>query len=143
MKCLLHLLFATSFFSLYAQTKTAEQTLMKLEDQRLNAILKRDSITLHNLYDDTYQGILPSGRLVNKTGVIEFQLSSNPYNKISIEDVKVTVYGNFAVTMGKQVNRSRTGAIFGYSRFTRIYINKDNVWKIISSQGTLVFDDEM
>jgi hypothetical protein len=80
---------------------------------------------------------------VNKAGVIEFHLATNPYNKISIEDVKSTVYGNFAYTTGKQVNRSKTGTIFGRSKFIRIYAKKDNTWKIITSQGTLVIDGEM
>ncbi len=143
MRYLLHILFATVFFAAHSQTETLEQTLIKLEDQRLKAIINRDSITLSNLYDVSYQGILPSGRTVNKAGVIEYQLSTNPNNKISIEDVKATVYGNFAVTTGKQVNKSKSGAIFGRSKFTRIYVKKDNAWKIISSQGTLVIEDEM
>ncbi len=143
MKYLLLLLFAMVSFGGYSQTETPEQTLIKLEDQRLKAIINRDSITLSSIYDDSYHGVLASGRAVNKTGVIEYQLSNNPLVKISIEDVKASVYGNVGITTGKQFNRSKSGTVLGHSRFIRVYLKKGNAWKIIHSQGTLYAEDEM
>ena len=143
MKYLLCLLFAIVFFGSNAQTETPEQTLSKLEDQRLKAIISRDSLTLFSLYDVTYRGILTNGREVNKAGVIEFQLASNPYIKISIENVKPSVQGNVGIVTGKQVNRSKAGTILGQSKYVRVYLKKDNAWKIIFSQGTLIAGEEM
>src|SRR6185295_6452595 len=91
MKFLLQLLFIVAFFGAQAQTETPEQTLTKLEDQRLKAVIGRDSVALNALYDATYRGILTTGREVTKAGVIEFQLTNNPYIKLSIENVKATV----------------------------------------------------
>lgn len=80
----------------YAQSD--EQTLVKLEDQRLKAIIGRDSVTLSALYNDSYKGILTTGSNLTKKGVMEFQLASNPYVKMSIEGVEATVYGNVGIT---------------------------------------------
>ena len=141
MKYFLNLLFVIIFFGAYSQTETPEQALVRLEDQRLKAIVNRDSITLSNLYDDGYKGVLASGRTVNKAGVLEFQLSSNPHVRITIEGVQASAHENVGVVTGKQVNRSKSGTILGQSKFIRVYLKIGNTWKIIHSQGTLVQED--
>ncbi len=125
----------------YAQKDAPEQALVRLEDQRLKAIIDRDSVTLSSLYDDHYRGVLTTGKQVNKIGVMEFQLSNNPYVKISIENVEAVIYGNVGITTGKQVNRSKSGTILGQSKFIRVYLRNGNGWKIIQSQGTLMPED--
>lgn len=107
MKYTLQILLVLFFTRGYSQqSPSPEQILVKLEEQRLKAIQNRDSVTLSSLYDDRYNGVLTTGRQVVKSGVIEFQLASNPHVKISIEDVKASIYGDVGITTGKQVNRS-------------------------------------
>lgn len=143
MKYVLQLLLIMAFFGGYSQTETPEQALIKLEDLRLKAIISRDSITLSSLYDAAYRGTLTNGRDVTKAEVIEFQLANNPNIKITIENVQPSVHGNVGIVTGKQVNRSKSGTILGRSKFMRVYLKKDNTWKIIYSQGTLTAEDGM
>jgi hypothetical protein len=140
MKSLILVLFIITSFGAYSQT---EAELVKLEDQRMKAIIARDSVTLSSMYDAAYRGVLTTGREVTKKEVIEFQLASNPYIKITIEGVKATLHGNVAITTGVQVNRSKSGTLLGRSKFVRTYLKKDNGWKIIYSQGTLIAGEEM
>ncbi len=140
MKSLFVIFFCLSVISCLAQ-ETPEQTLVRIENERMQAILKKDTATIAKIYDDSYQGVLASGHAVDKAGVIEFHLSGSPHIQIGIEDVKASVYGTIGVTTGKQVNKSKSGTIIGQSRFMRVYQKNGTNWRIIRSQGTIVVQD--
>ncbi len=140
MKSILAVLFVLSMIPCQGQ-ETPEQTLVRIENERMAAITKKDTATISRIYDDSYQGVLASGHAVDKAGVIEFHLSGSPHIQIGIEDVKASVYGNIGVTTGKQVNKSKSGTVIGASRFMRIYQKNGNHWRIIRSQGTIVVQD--
>lgn len=140
MKSLLTLLLC--FFMLPTQAQeTPEQTLVKMEDQRLQAIVKKDTATIMKIYDDRYQGVLASGQTVDKTKLIEFHLSGSPHITLVMEDVKASVYGSIAVTTGKQLNKAKSGHVIGQSKFIRIWQKNGDRWTVIRSQGTIVVQD--
>jgi hypothetical protein len=142
MKLALIILLGIAPVAAYSQkTEATEQMLTSLEQDRLKAIVARDSVKLSAMYDDKYNGVLTNGREVTKAGVIEFQMASNPHITISIEAVKAFVYGTVGVTKGTQVNRSKSGTILGQSKFIRVYQKAGNNWKIIYSQGTLMAEE--
>ncbi|MBL7847525.1 MAG: nuclear transport factor 2 family protein [Cyclobacteriaceae bacterium] len=125
----------------FSQTESQEEVLVRIENERLQAIINRDTAKISSIYDDRYQGILASGHSVDKAGVLEFHLSGSPHILISIEDVKAWVYGNIGVTTGKQLNKAKSGHVIGQSKFMRIYQKNGNKWTIIRSQGTIVVQD--
>ena len=143
MKHIFILLLALTGLGAYAQTESPEQALAKMEDQRLKAIINKDSVALSALYDDKYTGVLTSGRAVNKAGVMKFQMTNNPLVQITIEDVKANIYNNVGITTGRQVNRSKSGTTLGQSKFVRVYLKTGNSWKIVHSQGTLITEEQM
>jgi len=143
MKYLLLLSLVVVCFVSHAQSESPEQQLIKLEDQRLKAVVNKDSAFLYSLYDDKYEGVLTTGRPVNKTEVVRFQLSNNKLINIKIEDVKASIYGNVGITTGKQVNQTKSGNVLGQSKFVRIYVKTGNSWKIVHSQGTLIISEGM
>lgn len=118
-----------------------EQALLKLEDDRLQAITRKDTAALVKIYDDRYQGVLASGQSVDKTKVIEFHLSGSPHITLTMEDVKVVVYGSIGVTSGKQLNKAKSGHVIGQSKFMRVWQKNGNQWTVIRSQGTIVVQD--
>jgi hypothetical protein len=122
----------------YAQTEPPEQWLLKLEDQHLQAMVKRDSAALNSLYDPAFHGVMATGQAVDKTKVVEFLTSGSPHIQISIEDVKSKVAGSLGWTTGKHVSKSKSGSIIGQTRFLRIYHKSGNAWRIIESQGTVI-----
>ncbi len=142
MKSLIVFIFLSVLIKGYAQTETPEQALARMEDKRIQAVVGHDSLTLATLYDDSYRGVLTTGRSVKKSGVIGYQLSNNPYIKISIEGVEATIHEDMGVVTGRQVNRSKSGTILGQSKFVRVYKKFGTAWRIVYSQATLVIEDK-
>lgn len=140
MKSPITLLLCLVVFSTQAQ-ETPEQALLKMEEQRLQAIVTKDTVTIMKIYDDRYQGVLASGQSVDKTKLIEFHLSGSPHIALSMEDVKVNVYGTIGVTTGKQLNKAKSGHVIGQSKFVRIWQKNGDRWTVIRSQGTIVVQD--
>jgi hypothetical protein len=140
MKSVLFFLVCSSVVLCQAQ-ESPEQTLLKLEDQRLKAIVNKDTATIMKIYDDRYQGVLASGQSVDKTKLIEFHLSGSPHITLSMEDVKASAYGNIGVTTGKQLNKAKSGHVIGQSKFIRVWQKNGDKWTVIRSQGTIVVQD--
>lgn len=140
MKSLLILVASVFALPVCAQ-ETAEQTILNIEHRRLEAIIKKDTATIMKVYDDHYQGVLASGQSVDKAKLIEFHLSGSPHIALSMEDLKVSVYGNIAIATGKQLNKAKSGHIIGTSKFMRIYQKHGDRWTVIRSQGTIVVQD--
>ncbi len=136
--CLLLFFFNTGFGQ---SADAAQQALLTIENKRLEAVVTRNHDFLTNLYDDGFHGIIASGHSVDKVKMIEFLESYNPYVIQSIDDVRVTVYGTVAVSTGKLINKSKAGSIIGQTRFIHIYVKKNDQWKMIESQGTLVIQE--
>lgn len=118
-----------------------EQALLQLEDQRLQAITKKDTAAIMKIYDDRYQGVLASGQSVDKIKLIEFHLSGSPHIALTMEDVKASVYGSIGVTTGKQLNKAKSGTVIGQSKFIRVWQKNGDRWTVIRSQGTIVVQD--
>ncbi|MBL7850935.1 MAG: nuclear transport factor 2 family protein [Cyclobacteriaceae bacterium] len=140
MKSLFACLLCISILPCWGQ-ETPEQTLLKMEDQRLQAIITKDTATILKIYDDRYQGVLASGQTVDKPKLVEFHLSGSPHITISMEDVKAAVYGSIAITSGKQLNKAKSGHVIGQSKFIRVWQKSGDRWTVIRSQGTIVVQD--
>lgn len=116
-------------------------TLVTIENQLLEATAAHNDDFLASLYDDQFHGVLASGHTVDKTTMLEHLETSSPYVILSMEELKVTVFGTIALTTGKSISKSKSGAIIGQSRFTHIYQKKNNKWKMIESQNTVIIQD--
>ena len=46
-----------------------------------------------------------------------------------------------AVVTGKLVGKSKAGTVIGQSRFLHVFIKRDDQWKIIEEQSTLVIQE--
>ena len=132
-------LFLCFFTMCFGQSgNPAEEALMTIENKRLEAVASRNSEFLSNLYDNDFHGIVASGHTVDKVKMMEFLGSYNPYVIQSIEDVRIRVYTDVAVSTGKLLSKSKSGSVIGQTRFTHVYVKRNDQWKIIESQGTLV-----
>jgi ketosteroid isomerase-like protein len=140
MKSYLPFLLCIILFPCQAQD-SPEQALIKLEDERLQAIIKKDTAAILKIYNEHYQGVLASGQSVDKTKLIEFHLSGSPHITLSMEDVKASVYGSIGITTGKQLNKAKSGHVIGQSKFIRVWQKNGNQWTVIRSQGTIVVQD--
>lgn len=121
-----------------AQTIVNDGSVETTENQFLELLKTRMYDNLASFYDDRYQGVLETGKVVDKEKMVEFQKTVSPYITPFVEDQKFSVYENIAVTTGKLLNKTKSGAVIGQSRFIRVYVKKGADWKIIESQFTLI-----
>lgn len=137
-KIFILLLIVTSASRSYAQNSSDERILLGLETQLTEAIAAHKDVFLQNLFDDSYHGVTPSGAVVDKAKWLELLKTNNPYVIFSTEDVKATIYGTTAVVTGRLLGKSKSGSIIGQSRFLHVFIKKNDQWKIVEEQSTLV-----
>ena len=124
--------------SAYAQGAVEEQ-IKKMEQDRAAAVVKADVATLSSLTSDDYILINANGQISDKattmnnikTGVIK--LTSN-----EVSDMKVRVYGDTAVVMGKSTAKGTMGGreLKGPVMFTRVYVKKNGKWQSVAFQQT-------
>jgi ketosteroid isomerase-like protein len=123
----------------YGQNGKVEQTLMHIEQEMLDAMLKGDASLNERYLADTFVFTAPDGEVSDKaraiadlkTGALKFQTSK-------LDNMKVRVYGDTAVvTYGSTDKGSYKGKdISGRYRWTDVFVNRNGHWQIVSGQGT-------
>jgi ketosteroid isomerase-like protein len=127
-------------FSL-AWASSVEEELKKLEAERAAAVIKGDTAMLDKYTADDYTLITANGQVMDKKQTLDaiksgqIKITSNEQS-----DLKVRVYGDFAVVTGKSdVKGMLSGTeVNGPVRFTRVYIKKDGRWQSVAFQQTRV-----
>ena len=124
--------------SAHAQGAVEEQ-IKKMERDRAAAVVKADVATLEGLTADDFILINANGQLSDKattmknikTGVIK--ITSN-----EVSDLKVRVYGDTAVVIGKSSAKGTIGGreLKGPVMFTRVYVKKNGKWLSVAFQQT-------
>jgi ketosteroid isomerase-like protein len=123
-----------------AQAPVDEKVLLDFENQLTLAIAEHKEDQLGNMFDVSYHGVTPAGKVVNKLEWLQLLKTNNPFVIFNTEEVKATVHGSVAVVTGKLVGKSKTGTVIGQSRFMHVLLKKDNHWKIVEEQGTIVIE---
>jgi ketosteroid isomerase-like protein len=110
----------------------------KLEQQRIDAGLRKDVAALDATTADDYLQIDMAGNVRDKATQMkriasaEVKMESNP-----LDDMLVRVYGETAVVTGRA---TAVGTIRGQPypriRFTRVYVKNDGAWKVVLFQQT-------
>ena len=148
-KLILTALLAVAIFSpVYAQTKSRkarpapapkpavdeEQVLLKLQQEWIAAIRRRDVNVLGTLIADDYVGINQDGIVGDKKQGLEPAQSRVPNREpIVVENPKVRFYGNTAIITG-QIIHGGTRRI----NFTQVWAKRQGRWQIVSWQGTQI-----
>ena len=95
--------------------------ILKLEEQRTQAILKADGPTMEKLFDDELVYIHSSGRLDTKRSYIDGLTSGkSAYKAFKFANVKVRVYGDCALVSGDVVIELPTRTLD--LRFTNVWV---------------------
>ena len=120
----------------------AEQQIKEVNDRYIAAQLNNDSDSLQKLMADDFTAIRSDGSLSTKAQEIEhIKSGALTHEKSDIQDVKIRVYGNTAITTmltlfkgtipsGKQYT--------GTNRSTRVWVKQQGEWKCVSYQVTRV-----
>ena len=128
----------TSTSEIQATASKVEETIIGLERKWAEAIVSRDMATLEELIADDFVGTSWTGGTYSKTKAmtdIEFRVFVA--ESMSLEDVKVSVFGDTAVVTLIQVEKSKyenrdCSGRYGYSD---VWVKRDGRWQAVSSYG--------
>lgn len=116
-----------------------EQTLMKIEQELLDALLKGDPSAAKKYVSDTFVFTAPDGEMQTKaqfiadltSGALKFESSTN-------SEMKVQSYDNAAVVTYRSKDKGsyKGKDISGNYRWTDFFVNKDGRWQLVAGHGT-------
>jgi ketosteroid isomerase-like protein len=117
---------------------TTVALIRKLEQQRIEAGLRKDVAALEATTADDYLQIDMTGNVRDKATQMKRIASSEvKMESNTLDDMVVRVYGDTAVVTGRA---TAVGTIRGEPypriRFTRVYVKRDATWKVVLFQQT-------
>src|SRR5579875_1371214 len=117
-----------------AAVEQTKKEILKFEDERNEAILKRDIAVLNRMYSDQITWVMSNGDLLNKAQVLA-NIKSGNQRLFSMKhyDMHLHVFGNVVVltTMSVSSERYKGKMITVPRRFTNVYIKRNGQWKVI------------
>lgn len=114
---------------------------VKLEEDVIKAMLKSDVKELDSLISDELIFTDHTGQIITKAADIEAHRSGNlRINSIEPSEQLIKIFNDTAVvTVLKKIKGQYLDDPFeGKIRFSRIWINRDNSWKIVAVHSTVV-----
>ncbi len=120
---------------------SVEQTIMQLEQDWANALLKADTAWTDGLVSDDYLLTDPEGNLITKaqsdadlkSGVMHFE-------SFKLDSLTVHVHGDTAVAFGLETEKStyKGADSSGQYRFTDVFAKRDGRWMAVATHVTKV-----
>jgi len=115
---------------------TVEETIRKLDNERIQAQIHADATALDRLYAADFIGVGPSGTVRTKPQVISDFTSGNlKFQSITTDDVQVRVYGDTAVETGlsTMIGQDKGKTVPRDTRFTRVWVKQQGHWRLVAN----------
>lgn len=122
-----------------AQGASVEEQIKKMERDRAAAVVKGDVAMLEGLTADDYTLINANGQVSDKaTTMNNIKTGNIKLTANEVSDLKVRVYGDTAVVIGKSSAKGTIGGreLKGPVMFTRVYVKKNGRWQSVAFQQT-------
>jgi len=123
----------------YGQKMTVEQTLMNMEQEISDALVKGDTSFLDKYTADSAVLTNPGGMFLNKAQAIAaFKSGDIKLESSKNDDMKVQVFGKTAIVTYRSTDKGRfMGKDFsGQARWTETFVKMKGKWMLVASQGT-------
>jgi ketosteroid isomerase-like protein len=116
-----------------------EPEIRKIERELIAAVLRRDSAFMDDLWANDASIITPFGDLYGKAMMINFD-EKLVNESIATDEIEVRLYERTAIVTGRATIKSRYEDLdlSGRYRFTRVYIKKEEDWRIVAYQATRI-----
>ncbi|HEX9423445.1 MAG TPA: nuclear transport factor 2 family protein [Pyrinomonadaceae bacterium] len=86
----------------------AQREVLRLETERVQALLRGDTVALNRIYSDDYTVMSTIGLVKNKADVMQdFRSGNLKYESFILDECKVRLYGNTAVVTGLSTQKAR------------------------------------
>jgi len=121
----------------WGQTGKVEQTLIQMERDWGQALVKADVATMDRILADDWFGQGPPGGSSNKAGALADLKSGTPkYDSVTPGEMKVRVFGDVAVVTGTQDEKSsyKGKDSSGHYVWTDVFVKRQGKWRAVVSQ---------
>ena len=111
----------------------AEQEVVRLADAWTPAKLRGDAAFLERTLADDFVGIGPLGFMLTKQEwLARHQSGDLKYESFSLDEVKVRVYNDAAILIGRQAQNAayRGNSIPGQFRITLVFVQQQGQWRL-------------
>ena len=122
------------------QRSSVERAIRKLDNERIQAQIGADAITLDRIYADDFIGVGPSGTVRTKSQVIsDFTSGDLKFKSITTDEVQVRVYGKTAVETGlsTMVGLDKSKIVPRDTRFTRVWVEQKGRWRLVANHYSI------
>src|SRR5947208_14717443 len=119
-----------------SHTTSVEDTIRKLDNERIQAKIHADAEDLDRIYAADFIGVGPSGRVRTKPQVIsDFTSGDLKFQSITTDDVQVRVYENTAVETGRStmIGQDKGQTVPRNTRFTRVWVKQQGHWRLVAN----------
>jgi ketosteroid isomerase-like protein len=123
------------------QSGNVEQTLMRIEQELLDALLKNDVSANQKYLAETYVFTAPDGEVMDKArSIADLKSGDLKFESSKPEDMKVQVYGDTAiVTYATTDKGSYKGKdLSGRYRWTDVFIERNGNWQCVAGHGARI-----
>jgi len=123
------------------KSESAEQELLKLEQDWTNALVKADVAFLDRIRAEDYTWTDAQGVVWNKAqSDAALTSGEDVISSMVVDDMKVRVYGDAAVVTGRNTMKETLKGkdISGQERFTDTWIKKAGRWQCVASHGSKI-----
>ena len=117
------------------QNVNAEEAVLKVTREWLDAEERHDRATLQRIIADDFQGTAPRGNIVFKEDVIPQPGASGGGLAITTSDMKARIFGDTAVVTAHGVQK---GGEKRELRFTVVFIKRNNQWQMVAGHLSAV-----
>lgn len=117
---------------------SAEQTVLKLTQEWLDAEDRADRAALNRIIADDFLGTGPRGTTLSKTDVIPQEGAAHGL-AISGQDIKVRVFGDTAIATGRGLPKAPDRPEL---RITVVFVKRADRWQMVAGHLSMVPKEE-
>ena len=128
---------------LFAQNAAVETEINNLEQNEVQAVLSKDTVTLKKLWDKDFVVNNPENKIVlAKSNPLDRPVLQNQRTSFTRVVEKIIINGNIAISMGRETVVSMNDASKTEQnverRYTNIWMKKDVSWKLIARHANKI-----
>jgi len=126
-----------------ADSASAEQELMQMERNIINAVLKRDVASYEQLLADDFTGTGNDGSLTTKAEEVSSMKSgATAVTSIEVHDMKAHVWGDAGVVWSRSTEKTQLegNETSGQYQHITVWIRRSGRWQAVAAQSTGVVE---
>jgi ketosteroid isomerase-like protein len=120
---------------LLGQVNNKENEIRKLEKDWTILLDKNDTTALKSIWTEKYVVNNAMGKIVGVQDILALMKSGHVFPKVDRSIEKITFQDDLAIVMGSEKEYAKDGKVKN-RRFTNVWIEKKDGWKLIARQAT-------